>query len=170
MVSDGSTRIGAARNATRRAFIAACRQAVGEGEALGDSEPVHAAGDALDSIEPNTTGSGPVTGAPWRLCPVSGERVDSGNAFAGSGNDAKAAAMVNGLLRREGSAIRRRTEAILKAEWANPAAAYQVATLCRERGLSIVGNKVRELFLEVQRLDDIHHPKTLPGAPGAGRE
>ena len=98
-MSDGSTCIGAARNATRQAFIAACRQAVGEGEALGDSELVHAARDALDSIEPNTTGSGRITGAPWpRLCPVSGERVDSENAFAGSGSDAKAAAMVNGLL------------------------------------------------------------------------
>ena len=78
--------------------------------------------------------------------------------------------MVNGLLRPADSAIRRRAEAILTAEWSNPAAAYQVATLCRERGLSTVGNKVRELFLEVQRLDDIHHPKTLPGATGAGRE
>ena len=47
---------------------------------------------------------------------------------------------------------------------------YQVATLCHERGLSTVGNKVRELFLEVQRLDDIHHLKTLPGAPRAGCE
>lgn len=170
-MSDGSTRLGAARNATRRAFVAACRQAVDEGEALGDSELVHAAHNALNCIESNTTGPAAGTGAPWtRLCPVSGERIDSGNAFAGSGNDAKAAAMVNGLLRPAGSPIRRRAEAKLDAEWHNPAAAYQVATLCRERGLSTVGNKVRELFLEVQRLEDIHHPKTLPGEPGAGRE
>ena len=170
-MSDGSTRIGTARNATRRAFIAACRQAVDEGEALGDSELVHAAHNALNRIESNTTGPDAGTGAPWpRLCPVSGERSDSGNAFAGSGNAAQAAAMVNGLLRPKGSPIRRRAEAKLHAEWHNPAAAYQVATLCHERGLSTVGNKVRELFLEVQRLDDIHHLKTLPGAPRAGCE
>ena len=79
--------------------------------------------------------------------------------------------MVNGLLRPEYGAIYRRVQAKLEVEWFNPAAAYQVATLCRERGLSTVGEKqVCELFLEVQRLDDIHHPKTLPGAPGAGRE
>ena len=152
-MSDGSTRIGAARNATRRAFIAACRQAVDEGEALGDSELVHAAHDALNRIESNTTGPDAGTGAPWtRLCPVSGERIDSGNPFAGCGNDEKAALLVNSLLRPKDSALRRRAEAKINADWHNPAAAYHVAKLCHERGLSTVGNKVRELFLEVQRL------------------
>ena len=109
--------------------MAACRHAVDQGEALGDSELVRAARNALNRIESNTTEPDAVTSAPWpRLCPVSGERIDSGNAFAGSGTDAKATAMVNGLLRPEGSLIRRRAEAVLDAEWHNPAAAYQVAT------------------------------------------
>lgn len=150
-MSDRSTRIRAVRNA----FVAACRQAVDDGETLGDSELVHAARDALNSIESNKTGSGRIARVPWpRRCPVSGEQIDSGNAFAGSDNAEVAAALVNGLLRPASMPSHRRAEVILAEEWHNPAAAYQVATLCRERGLSTVGDKVRELFLEVQRLED----------------
>lgn len=44
----------AARGATRRAFIAACRHAIDEGEASGDLVLINVAQDALDAIELDT--------------------------------------------------------------------------------------------------------------------
>ena len=104
VVSDGLTRIGAARDAARRAFIAACRHAVDEGEALGDSELVHTAHDAMDRIIPGTTSASeiapltasvepanahPAAEKARRLCPVSGDAPEVGETAELFGQNAR---------------------------------------------------------------------------------
>ena len=153
------TRIGAARDAARRAFIAACRHAVDEGEALGDSELVHTAHDAMDRIIPGTTSASdiapltasvepanahPVAEKARRLCPVSGRAPEVGEIFVGWGTDAKAKAVVNCLL-ADGPLIERGL--VVAATWHDPSAAERVALLARAAGLTRV-SKVEPFFRE----------------------
>ncbi len=94
------------------------------------------------------------------LCPVSGHPIDTkGNkpkAFAGLLNGARAKSIVNGLLMPETHPAhliakdRLYNSSIGDARgWHDPAAAWAVVALCKERGIKKVRNPA-PLFLEVQ--------------------
>jgi len=102
-----------------------------------------AAGNNQPKPRPKTDGS--------VLCPVSGNPIDTRGskpkAFSGFGNDAKAKSIINALLQPEVMPSHKRAKQILKEEWHNPAAAYAVVELCKQRKITAVTH-VRDLFVE----------------------
>jgi len=67
------------------------------------------------------------------FCPVVGHRLNPGRVFCGWGNDARAKAVINGLL-SDVPAYRMMAESRLE-RWDNPAAAYMAVAICHDRGM-----------------------------------
>lgn len=90
------------------------------------------------------------------FCPVSGNRLNPGTVFYGWGNDARAKAVINGLL-SDHPADRMVAEIRLE-RWHNPAAAYMAVAICHDRGitrLKFFGIQTGDLFQEVQRIAEV---------------
>ena len=104
------------------------------------------------------------------FCPVSGRRLDPGRVFYHWSQAARAKFVINGLL-SDHPADNAYAESVL-ATWHNPAAAYVVVGICRERGITRIKtfrNRIADLFLEVQRIAEVIQDTSADDGPKSER-
>ena len=101
------------------------------------------------------------------FCPVSGHPLDPGRVFRFWGNEAVAKTVINWLL--SDHPVDKLRAASQLERWHNPVAAYMVAAICHERGItrvkSFFGTQTQDLFLEVQRIAEVIQSKSAADDP-----
>ena len=89
--------------------------------------------DPPDSVATPAATVTPATPSTGRLCPVTGQPVQSGRTFAGPGSDAKAKSVINDLLRGNGRDVDEKL-----ARMADPERLRAAADKARKAGLKVV--------------------------------